>query len=221
MKRYWPTGLVLIGMVVSLSACGSMTADSAPSPTSTQIVITDYAPNPGLAGLLKDSQAVAIVEPVSFRYEVYQAPTVVNSDPDPLKNPMAGMPDPVYRYTPPPDPLTIVTAKVVEGLMGGLQSGQMIDISHYGGILNGKLYLEDGVPQLSDHIGQNIVIALVHDDSWESNSYSTSSALYGMWLYDNTSGEATLLSETDLNSAKSDDATLTINDFRKTISEII
>jgi hypothetical protein len=213
----WVTACVV--MALGIGGCGATgVALEPPVPTATSCVAIDRMAWQ-LPEQLATSPAVAHVRPVSYRYGLYQSPPVPNTDPDPVRNPYAGMP--IDAFTPPPDPMTFVTAEVVEVWKGDLAAGQTIIIWQYGGLLDGVLTTECDAPQLADHIGQDVVIVLPHRHSWAPDEFTMDSSGAGMWwLEPGDDGGMLRSAVADTHPWNGDKDDLTVNQLKQLIADL-
>lgn len=190
LKRRYLGGAALLLVTVGFAAgCSVGTAGSdptlvVPSATATSYVYVDGIGPRDLSEVLPNAQYVAHVRPVSVRYEVYQAPEQI--DPSPGIDPVSGTPYPPYVYTPAPSPWTITTMEVVDVWLGDLTAGQTIEVSQFGGYLDGTRVIEDGVPQLADYADQDLAILLFRYDPLPDGSlinpyYVCASLELGVW----------------------------------------
>jgi len=158
MKRWPSLRLAAVASAVGLLA-GCAAAPTAATATATVHVYVDKESAHDLSEVLPGTQYAAHVRPVSVRYEVYQAPTQVDTNTGGI-DPVTGMTYPPYSYTPDPTPWTITTMEVIDVWLGNLVAGQTIEVMQYGGYVDGSLLIMDGVPRLLDYIGQDLAILL-------------------------------------------------------------
>ncbi|MDR0284796.1 MAG: hypothetical protein LBI33_07890 [Propionibacteriaceae bacterium] len=218
----WVTACVMV--VLSVGGCGATGValePSEPAATETAFVIVDRL-SLGLVDLVKESEIVAHVRPVSSRYGVFQGSTQVVPSREAWEDPADGKPDVGYTYTPPPTPMTFVTVEVVEVWKGDLAVGQTIEVRQYGGVLDGVVRLEYGAPQLADYVGKDIVLAIKHLDVWAPEDFSLSSPTEGMWVMnDGGKGGKLRLAVDDLDpNGHGNGADLTVSQLKKAIADL-
>ncbi|MCL2736419.1 MAG: hypothetical protein FWD75_07290 [Propionibacteriaceae bacterium] len=221
------SGLCLIVVTGVMSACASapmdeVASDPVPTPTATGYILIDRTELHSLSEVLPNAQYAVRVRPLSVRYEVYQAPEQVDTDTG--IDPVTGDPYPPYVYTPDPAPWTITAMEVVDVWMGDLTPGQTIEVSQYGGYLNGYMLREDGVPWLPDYVGQDLAVLLATFDPADTggvviNPYFVCSSLeLAVWKMNN-GGKLQLLSSLTDPEHHGNGADLTLAQLKKLLAD--
>ena len=221
------------GMPASPSATPASPSEM---PTVHQRVYT-YGEADTLAQLLRGSDLtagfgqilVAQVKPLSVRFDLQEIAPVPMNGPD---GQLPGPGEPTQWYTPDPTPWNVVTATVEEVFLGALTVGDTIDIAHYGGPVNGAMRIwQDGEPQLREHIGESIVLALwlPNVDPGEppgfypDGMYYQAEPMYAMWSRNGkgNGGKLTLLSAIDGTDASKHPkwASITVQDLKQAIAD--
>ncbi|MDR0284797.1 MAG: hypothetical protein LBI33_07895 [Propionibacteriaceae bacterium] len=217
--RKWSVTLVT-SLVVGLGLGGCASAEPESTVSETAYVYVDR-PGLSLAELLQQSEIVAHVRPVSSRYEVLQRSPIVVPSREAWEDPAGGKPDVGYTYTPPPDPATFVTVEVVEVWKGDLAVGRTIEVRQYGGVVDGVLKLEQGVPQVADYVGKDIVLAIRHLDVWAPDDFTVFLPEEGMWVMnDGGKGGKLRLAVADVDPiGHGNGADLTVSQLKKMIED--
>ncbi|MCL2736417.1 MAG: hypothetical protein FWD75_07280 [Propionibacteriaceae bacterium] len=196
--------------------------DPMPTVEGTNYVIFDRIDKTDLRQVLPSVQYAVRARPVSVRYEVYQAPEQVDTDTG--FDPATGDPNPPYVYTPAPVPWAITAMEVVDVWMGDLKPGQIIEVSQYGGYLNGWMVREDRAPWLPDYVGQDLAILLGTFDPADTDGvvinpyYACVSLELGVWRMNN-GGKLQLLSSLTDPEHHGNGADMTLTQLKKLLAD--
>jgi len=114
--------------------------------------------------------------------------------------------------------------EVVDVWMGDLKPGQIIEVSQYGGYLNGWMVREDRAPWLPDYVGQDLAILLGTFDPADTDGvvinpyYACVSLELGVWRMNN-GGKLQLLSSLTDPEHHGNGADMTLTQLKKLLAD--
>lgn len=129
--------VAVLSVVIALAGCSVPASQPAPVPTATVTMQADYPWYETVDDLAAESEWVVTVTLGSSRYDV-SLPIQANET-DPALNPQAGL-DPSEIQEDPGLPITVYEATVEAVHVGGLATGNTIEVGRMGGLLDGIMH---------------------------------------------------------------------------------